>query len=256
MPENGNVELFQGKEVNNSHDVHISASTAEAQETALAATGNGILQLKKDMPQSQDESPSHLFSKEIFQQNSNEITLNDSENINENATKISSLSSSPQSRKGMTVLGETQEIVVEEETYQGHKKDYEPVPSTLLPPLDEPVPDNWISLDGEFVLVCGVYQTHLGPDMLAAPDAHLNDGFIHLMMVREGISRNALLNLFLSFGEGAQMQSPHVETVKVLAMRLEPESDQGNLMIDGERFDPSPCQAQILPGVAKVMAIK
>ncbi|CAL1530623.1 unnamed protein product [Lymnaea stagnalis] len=156
----------------------------------------------------------------------------------------------------MTILSETQEVNVEEETYHGKKSDFGPVPTPLLTPLDKEVPENWVKVEGEFILVAAVYQTHLGSDMLAAPDAHLNDGHIHLMIVREGISRNALLNLFLSFGQGSHVHSPYVESVKVLAFRLEPETSNGNIMIDGERFDPSPLQAQILPGLARVMAIK
>ncbi|XP_013070849.2 sphingosine kinase 2-like isoform X2 [Biomphalaria glabrata] len=156
----------------------------------------------------------------------------------------------------MIILSETQELRVEKETYSGKKSDFSPVPTPLLPPLNQDVPDNWVQLEGGFVLIAAVYQTHLGSDMLAAPEAHLCDGHINLMMVREGISRNALLNLFLSFGQGGHVHSPYVESVKVLAFRLEPETKTGNIMIDGERFEPCSLQAQILPGLARVMAIK
>ncbi|KAH9505212.1 Sphingosine kinase 2 [Bulinus truncatus] len=156
----------------------------------------------------------------------------------------------------MTILSEAQEFKVEEETYSGKKSDFSPVPTPLLSALDQKVPDSWVKLEGDFILITAIYQTHLGSDMLAAPDAHLCDGHINLMMVREGISRNALLNLFLSFGQGGHVHSPYVESVKVLAFRLEPETKSGNIMIDGERFDPCPLQAQILPGLARVMAIK
>nr|KAI8766953.1 sphingosine kinase 2-like isoform X2 [Biomphalaria glabrata] len=156
----------------------------------------------------------------------------------------------------MIILSETQELRVEKETYSGKKSDFSPVPTPLLPPLNQDVPENWVQLEGGFVLIAAVYQTHLGSDMLAAPEAHLCDGHINLMMVREGISRNALLNLFLSFGQGGHVHSPYVESVKVLAFRLEPETKTGNIMIDGERFEPCSLQAQILPGLARVMAIK
>ncbi|KAK7506471.1 hypothetical protein BaRGS_00002583 [Batillaria attramentaria] len=144
----------------------------------------------------------------------------------------------------------------EEETVHAAKKDGEAVPTPLLPPLDQPVPDNWVVEEGKFVLACAVYQTHLGSDMLAAPSSRMADGIIHLMFVRDGISRNHLLNLFLTFSEGTHVDSPYVEFVPVLAFRLEPDISSGNIMIDGERLDPVPVQGQVLPGVARVMAIQ
>ncbi|XP_076458489.1 sphingosine kinase 1-like [Babylonia areolata] len=145
---------------------------------------------------------------------------------------------------------------VEEETLSAAKEDGQAVPTPLLPPLDQPVPEHWVVVQGRFVLACAIYQTHLGSDMLAAPSARLSDGVIHLMFVRDGISRNHLLNLFLSFSEGVHVDSPEVEFVPVLAFRLEPDVNGGNIMIDGERLNPVPVQGQVLPGVARIMAIQ
>ena len=144
----------------------------------------------------------------------------------------------------------------EEETLYGNKQDGQAVPTPLLPPWGQPVPDNWEVIQGRFVLACAIYQTHLGSDMLAVPSARLSDGVIHLMFVRDGISRNHLLNLFLTFSEGMHVDSPEVEIVPVLAFRLEPDEDRGNIMIDGERLDPVPVQGQVLPGLARIMAIQ
>ena len=144
----------------------------------------------------------------------------------------------------------------EEETVYGAKKAGQAVPTPFLPPIDQPVPDNWVVIEGKFIMACAVYQTHLGSDMLAAPSARLADGIINLMFIREGVSRNQLLNLFLMFSEGTHVDSPDVEFVPVLAFRLEPEQNSGNIMIDGERLDPVPIQGQVLPGLARVMAIQ
>ena len=155
-----------------------------------------------------------------------------------------------------TVLDESKEVDVLEETYVSRKADNSPVPTPLLPPLDEPVPESWSTVQGDFVVICAAYQSHLGSDVLVAPDARLNDGCIHLMMIREGISQFNLLSLIKAIETGAHIHSPYVEIVKVLAFRLEPTTTHGNIMIDGERFDPQPVQAQILPGLACAMAIK
>ncbi|KAL8605894.1 hypothetical protein ACOMHN_050305 [Nucella lapillus] len=145
---------------------------------------------------------------------------------------------------------------VVEETVSAAKQAGRAVPTPLLPPLDQPVPDHWVVVQGRFVLACALYQTHLGSDMLAAPSARLADGVIHLMFVRDGISRNHLLNLFLTFSGGVHVDSPDVELVPVLAFRLEPDLDSGNIMIDGERLRPTPVQGQVLPSVARIMAIQ
>ena len=163
---------------------------------------------------------------------------------------------SPVGDGGLVEAAEEEEVGVEEETYLGRKADFSPVPTPLLPPLEEPVPEGWVSLEGDFVLVLAVYQTHLGSEMLAAPDARLQDGLINLMMVRKGVSKAAMFRLFLSFSQGNHVSSPHVEVIKVLAFRLEPHNSNGNIMVDGERFEPAPIQAQILPGLARVMAIR
>ncbi|XP_050390467.1 sphingosine kinase 2 [Patella vulgata] len=156
----------------------------------------------------------------------------------------------------LTAAAENGDMQIEQEVIVATKREGMPVPTPLMSPLDQPVPEGWVVIEDEFVLAGALYQTHLGSDMLAAPNAHINDGFIYLMFIRQGISRNALLNLFMTFNEGNHVDSPHVELVRCLAFRLEPLSPGGNIMIDGERCDPCPIQGQILPGLAQLMAMK
>jgi len=58
------------------------------------------------------------------------------------------------------------------------------VKTPLLTPLDTPVPDDWVTLDEEFVLVGAVYQSHLAKDNLMASSARLADGVIHLVWTK------------------------------------------------------------------------
>ncbi|KAE8288873.1 Sphingosine kinase 2 [Larimichthys crocea] len=83
----------------------------------------------------------------------------------------------------------------------------------LLPPLDQPLPTrDWVSIEGDFVLVLALYQTHLGADLHAAPQARFDDGLIHLTFVRAGISRATLLRLFFAMERGTHhsVSSPYV----------------------------------------------
>lgn len=127
---------------------------------------------------------------------------------------------------------------------------------SLLPGLDQPVPDGWTVVQEEdFVLVLAIYQSHLAEDLLAAPGAMADDGVIHLFYVTAGISRPALLRLFLAMEKGAHLACgcPHLVYEKVRALRLEPVSPQGMITVDGEMVEYGPVEAQIHPGLARLV---
>uniref|UniRef100_A0AAY4ALP1 sphingosine kinase n=1 Tax=Denticeps clupeoides TaxID=299321 RepID=A0AAY4ALP1_9TELE len=125
---------------------------------------------------------------------------------------------------------------------------FSPPRDDLLPPLDQPLPTrDWVTIEGDFVLVLAIYQSHLGADLLAAPQACFNDGLIHLTFVRAGISRATLLRLFLAMERGAHLSlsSPYVSHVTAKAFRLQPLSSKGTLTVDGELVPYGPLQAQV-----------
>lgn len=153
-------------------------------------------------------------------------------------------------------IDNTEKESAHEERRNEEKSTVTQVPTPFLPPLYQEVPHNWVMLDGKFITAIAIYQTHMARDVLASPNAQLCDGHILLHIVREGISRSALLGLLISLHKGSQTDSPYLFSVKVLAFRLEPSSAEGNIMVDGERFEPCPMQGQIIPGLARVMAIK
>lgn len=132
------------------------------------------------------------------------------------------------------------------------------VSSSLLPQITEPVPPEWVTIEEEFVTVCATYQTHLGSDLIMAPDARFNDGIIHLCFIKAGIQKSELINLMTLLEKGTHIDhpSPNLEFIKCLAFRLEPESSEGIIMVDGEKVDTAPIQGQILPGLASIMAIQ
>lgn len=126
----------------------------------------------------------------------------------------------------------------------------------LLPGLDQPVPENWtVVKEEDFVLVLAIYQSHLAEDLWTAPGAMADDGMIHLFYVTAGISRPALLRLFLAMEKGAHLACgcPHLVYEKVKALRLEPISPQGVITVDGEMVEYGPVQAQIHPGLARLI---
>ncbi|XP_010872794.1 sphingosine kinase 1 [Esox lucius] len=130
-------------------------------------------------------------------------------------------------------------------------------PDSLLPDLEQPLPEHWMAVEEEgFVLVLAMFQSHLAEDLLAAPGAAADDGFIHLFYVRAGISRPALLRLFLAMEKGAHLAigCPHLVYEKVRAFRLEPRSSEGAITVDGEVVEYGPVQGQVHGGIARLIS--
>ncbi|CAL9693796.1 unnamed protein product [Knipowitschia caucasica] len=127
---------------------------------------------------------------------------------------------------------------------------------SLLPSLDQPVPESWtVVKEEDFVLVLAIYQSHLAEDLWTVPGAMADDGVIHLFYVTGGISRPALLRLFLAMEKGAHLECgcPYLLYEKVKAFRLEPLTPQGMIAVDGETVEYGPIQAQVHPGIARLI---
>ncbi|XP_049649083.1 sphingosine kinase 2 [Accipiter gentilis] len=129
----------------------------------------------------------------------------------------------------------------------------------LLVPLGQPVPPSWVTLEGDFVLVLAIYQSHLGAELVAAPRARPDDGLIHLCYVRAGVSRGALLRALLAMTRGGgaggtdAAAGPPLSRVPARAFRLEPLTPRGVLTVDGERVEYGPLQGQIHRGLARLL---
>lgn len=125
-------------------------------------------------------------------------------------------------------------------------------PSSTLPPLSQPPPNTWISVEGDFILVHASYPSHLMNDCLFAPSAKLDDGCIWLCYIKAGISRAHLVQFLIGLSNGSHIKTPEVVMLPVSALRIEPEG--GQLTVDGEAVELSPLQAEILPSLAQVFA--
>ncbi|MEE6483158.1 hypothetical protein FKM82_013450 [Ascaphus truei] len=125
----------------------------------------------------------------------------------------------------------------------------------LLAPMEHPVPKTWVTVEEDFVLVLAIYQSHLGADLLTAPFSFFDDGLIHLFFVKAGISRAALVRLFLAMEKGThfETQCPYLIHVPVRAFRLEPLTRKGIITVDGERVEYGPIQAQIHNGLSNLI---
>lgn len=125
----------------------------------------------------------------------------------------------------------------------------------LLTPLGTPLPPGWVTLEGDFVLMLAISPSHLGADLVAAPHARFDDGLVHLCWVRGGISRTALLRLFLAMEHGSHFSlgCPQLCYAPARAFRLEPLTPRGVLTVDGEQVEYGPLQAQVHPGLGTLL---
>lgn len=126
----------------------------------------------------------------------------------------------------------------------------------LLNPIGDPVPKDWtIEKEQDFVLVLATCHSHLAEELMVSPDARPDDGHLHLLYVTAGISRPALLRLFLAMEKGTHLtcECPHLRYRRVRAMRLEPITKPGVITVDGEQVEYGPIQAQVHKGYGRII---
>ena len=63
-----------------------------------------------------------------------------------------------------------------------------------LKPLNEPVPDDWVVIEDEFLFMYAVNCAYIGTDVLFAPKLSTDDGRIALVFMRKGVSRVDMVN--------------------------------------------------------------
>lgn len=132
-------------------------------------------------------------------------------------------------------------------------------PASTIPAITAPVPNNWISERGEFIMVHAVYQTHIASDCLFAPLSQLNDGIIWLLVIRAGATRQELFKFLLGLSSGTHIpteKNQYIQMIPITAFRIEPTGSQGHLTVDGEQVEYGPVQCEIFSGLSKVLVPK
>ncbi|XP_061386795.1 sphingosine kinase 2 [Musca vetustissima] len=130
-------------------------------------------------------------------------------------------------------------------------------PKSKIPAITEPLAGEWISEEGEYVMVHAAYTTHLASDCYFVPASKLNDGIIYLVIIRAGVSKSQMVQFLLNLSSGthlAEAPTSHMQVIPVTAFRIEPDlSEPGILTVDGERVPYGTLQAEIFPGLIKTM---
>ena len=109
----------------------------------------------------------------------------------------------------------------------------------------------WITIDDKFLMVWICNLPYMTSDMKVSPYSKLDDGLMHLIMIKDGCSRFDVLQMFMQLETGAHVNNTAVSIIPILGYRLYPKNSY--LTIDGERVDNVPIQTIIYPSSIKLI---
>lgn len=136
-------------------------------------------------------------------------------------------------------------------TYRG-KFSFIPHAECKLPPGQTSQQGEWRIIEADFIFLWAMNTAWAAHDMNVTPHAQLNDGAMDVLIMRQGTSRWEILTALLRCGKGQHLDLPHLEYYKVRAFRLEPLTDHGILVVDGEPVDYSAIEMKVIPNLACV----
>lgn len=111
---------------------------------------------------------------------------------------------------------------------------------------------DWQVIEDDFLFVWAVNTPWAAYDMNVTPYARLNDGAIDVLVMRQGTPRLEILKALLLCGKGKHIDLPHMEYYKISAFKLEPLTNKGILVVDGELTNYSPIEMKVIPNLARV----
>ena len=126
----------------------------------------------------------------------------------------------------------------------------------LLPPLSGPVPENWETIEREFMAVTFLMIPHMANNFFGDLVFSIGTGKIRIVICGGEITRLGMFGLLTKADTGQHLEMEGVLRKNVRAFRLEPRTAPGMLTIDGEEVYYGPLQCQIHPTLARVMSRK
>jgi sphingosine kinase len=135
------------------------------------------------------------------------------------------------------------------------RDDKSDIKSEKIPSLDQPIPNNWVSIEDDFIMVYSGHVSHMAANCFLAPNSRLDDGVIWLLYLRGNLSRSQVIQFLIALDTGKHCDLPYVIMTPVQAFRLEPlnPSSLGVMTVDGELIPSGPLQATVLPSMLNVM---
>lgn len=124
-----------------------------------------------------------------------------------------------------------------------------------LKPFGEKVPNDWYSIEDEFVIFLIIRLPMMGVDFYISPESTLSDGHMVMAFNKKGVSKWDLIRVVGDSSSGNFLSDSSIDFVRIKAFRLEPYDpvEGGNLMVDGEKVDYGAIQGEIMPGLGRVL---
>ncbi|PIK54929.1 Sphingosine kinase 1 [Apostichopus japonicus] len=177
---------------------------------------------------------------------------NEGESSNHKAPLVNNTSVSVQAGDG--ILNPSFQSSESQESHDGSSESDSPTTQQpLLPPLSEPVPSNWVKVEGKFVCIVVLQDSHLSRDIVAWPNRAFNEGVMCIQYVMYPVSRRHLLDVMVEMGKGDHMEKNSVTSVFVKAFRIEPLEEDGIVTVDGEKVEFGPIQGQMMETKANIL---
>ncbi|KAL9656682.1 hypothetical protein ABK040_002952 [Willaertia magna] len=110
-------------------------------------------------------------------------------------------------------------------------------------------------IEDNFLLFMGVNIPHISHDFMASPMAHLHDGYVDLVFVKENISRGNFLNLLVSAENGNYILDDAVDLTKVKAFYLSPIDTGSFVVVDGENVDYSDILVEVHSSICNLLTL-
>ena len=126
------------------------------------------------------------------------------------------------------------------------------VPYGEVPEFNKPVPEEWVSIEDDFILIYATTTSHICDGAPFAP-SEFNDGIIWLTFITGDVTRGQLLTFLRSMESGEHSKLSWVQRVPVKAFRLEPKVNKGYMTVDGERIDVGTVQGEMMASVATLL---
>eukprot|EP00164_Ancoracysta_twista_P000801 GFYU01001055.1.p1 GENE.GFYU01001055.1~~GFYU01001055.1.p1 ORF type:complete len:612 (-),score=131.51 GFYU01001055.1:125-1960(-) len=111
----------------------------------------------------------------------------------------------------------------------------------------------WRVLEGQFAFVMAVNTPYILPDMKAAPLAHLCDGCVDLVVVRN-CTKAEILSIIPLLENGQHVDSPLVEYHKASQFFLEPLCTHSGFDLDAQAANPLPVKCEVISGLVTMIA--
>ncbi|OZJ06779.1 hypothetical protein BZG36_00408 [Bifiguratus adelaidae] len=106
-----------------------------------------------------------------------------------------------------------------------------------LPALSQPLPDDWLTIEGDIKMFFTSKVPWIARDLLSHPCALPDDGLLDVLILGTDVTRADSLSLLPKFETGAHLDDPKLKYYKIRAFRFEPRMKPGQanyVAIDGE----------------------